>query len=198
MTPKIAIVRVNEPIDSATFQFLLRFSPPEKQQRILRQRVKQNADTMVSGGALARYMLWTAFRIPLAARISYGKFGKPYLPDYPDAHFNISHSGKYVACAIYNQSVGIDIQIVEPYHFNVAKRVCTSEGLRAIEASDDPAVEFARIWTRKEAYLKMLGCGLLDKTALIDTNTLKGIASWRYEDAWVSLSKPLYMQISSL
>ena len=41
--------------------------------------------------------------------------GKPYFQDYPDFHYNISHSGKYVVCGIIcggqnPQPIGVAIQ----------------------------------------------------------------------------------------
>lgn len=160
MTPDTIIVQVNKPIDHAVFQYLLQFSPPEKRQYILRQRVKQNADTMAVGGALARYMLWRAFHIPPDVHIAYGEFGKLYLPDYPHAHFNISHSGEYVACAVCDAPIGIDIQKVVAYRPATADRICTPEELKQIEYSKDKGAEFTRIWARKEARAKTTGMGI--------------------------------------
>lgn len=160
MIPVVSIIHNLEPIDEQTFRFLLRFSPLEKQQRILRQRVKQNADNMVIGSALARYMLWKEFHIPLESRIAYGGFGKPYLIDYPEAHFNISHSGQYVACAVCNRPIGVDVQIITPYHPDAAMRVCSNSELAQIDASSNQAKEFTKIWTKKEAYIKQIGLGL--------------------------------------
>jgi len=116
---------------------------------------------MLLGAALARYMIWETFQIPLSQQhIAYGPYGKPYLRDYPDVHFNISHSGQYVACAVADRSVGMDVQVIGTYRPDVAVRVCSEEELAGIGASDDPAAEFIELWTRKEAYLKMLGCGI--------------------------------------
>ena len=36
--------------------------------------------------------------------------GKPFLPEYPGVHMNLSHSGRYVACAIGEGAVGVDIE----------------------------------------------------------------------------------------
>lgn len=174
----VYLLKLHVPTEQKCFNFLLQFSPPEKQKRILRQRIKQNADTMAIGGALARYMLWKAFRIPLNAQIAYGEFGKPYLPDYPDAYFSISHSGAYVACAVCDRPIGIDIQVVGAYRSTVAKRVCTPEELKQIEASTDLVAEFTKLWTQKEAYLKLLGYGLMKgikDLPLPPTETLKTI-----------------------
>lgn len=161
MMPVVCLVKSKKPIDDATFRFLLQFAPPEKQERILRQRVKQNADNMLLGAALMRHMIWETFHLPLSQQyITYGPCGKPYLRDYPNAHFNISRSGQYVACAVADRHVGIDVQVVGTYRPDVAARVCSEEELAGIGASDNPAFEFTKLWTQKEAYLKMLGCGI--------------------------------------
>lgn len=160
MIPVVSIIHNSEPIDEQTFRFLLRFSPIEKQQRILRQRIKQNADNMVIGGALARHMLWKELRVPLGSRIAYGEFGKPYLSDYPEAHFNISHSGQYTACVVCNRPVGVDVQMIAEYSPKVANRVCSKAELAKIVASNNPAAEFTKLWTRKEAYTKLIGEGI--------------------------------------
>lgn len=43
-------------------------------------------------------------------RFSTQEYGKPCIPDLPDAHFNISHSGRWVICAFDSQPIGIDIE----------------------------------------------------------------------------------------
>lgn len=187
MMPAVSIIHNVKPISELTFQFLLRFSPPEKQQRILCQRIKQNADTMVIGGALARYMLWKEFCIPWDAHIAYGEFGKPYLSDYPDAHFNISHSGQYVACVVCNRPVGVDVQEITPYHPDVAAKVCSNVELTQIEASGNQAAEFIKIWTIKEAYLKMLGSGLGHGLQAAEIPPYINVQTKKYQDTFVSI-----------
>lgn len=187
MMPAVSIIHNEEPINEQTFQFLLRFSPPEKQQRILRQKIKQNADNMVIGGALARHMLWNEFHIPLGSCIAYGEFGKPYLSDYPEVHFNISHSGQYVACAVCNRPIGVDVQIITPYHPDVAMKVCSNLELAQINASSNHAEEFTKIWTKKEAYAKQLGFGISNN---LNYNSFSshGIISKYIGDAILSIS----------
>ncbi len=161
MNPEICVIKIGAPIDERPFYFLIQFAPPEKKARILRQRIKQNADNMAVGAALAKYMVWKAFHIPTDKQnIAYGTHGKPYLRDHPNVHFNISHSGQYVVCAVADRPVGIDVQVIREYQPDVAARVCRRGKLAGIEASDDPAVEFTKLWTQKEANLKMLGYGI--------------------------------------
>ena len=186
----MCLVKNEIPINQEAFQFLLQFSPPDKQQRILRQRVKQNADNMVIGGALARYMLWTELGIPFDAHISYGEFGKPYLSDYQEVHFNISHSGQFIACAVSNRLVGVDVQMITPYQPDIAAKVCDKAELIQIEASTDPAAEFTKIWTRKEAVAKVFGWGI-QKIATSVPYFPYEITSVHINGAFLSVSEPL-------
>ncbi len=169
MMPTVYIIKNAKPIDELTFRFLLQFAPAEKQERILRQHVKQNADNMLVGAALARHMIWVIFQIPLSQQhIAYGSYGKPYLRDSPNAHFNISHSGQYVACAVANQPVGIDVQEITPYRSDVARRICNDIEFRKIETSAKPAEEFTKLWTYKEAYGKWSGVGIRGITSIVE------------------------------
>lgn len=187
MTPHICIIKNDIPIGSAAFQFLLQFVAPEKAERILRQKVKQNADNMLVGAVLAQYMLLKTFHIPFSAQyISCGPHGKPYLRDHPDAHFNISHSGRFVACAVSHRPIGVDIQQIRPYRSNMVKRVCTPEELLRIEASPDPSAEFTKLWTQKEAYLKMLGTGFSQGIQSLEI-PLSKIHTFPYQDTFVSI-----------
>lgn len=187
MTLAVYIVQNRAPIDNKTFRFLLQFSPLEKRQRILSQRLKQNADNMVVGGALVRHMLWEKFLIPANASISYGEFGKPYLTDYPGAHFSISHSGEFVACAVCDRPVGVDMQEIRAYRPDVAERVCTYKELRQIKTSVDLAAEFTKIWTMKEAKVKAMGSGIWNYLQ-DDLLLMEGIVSRQIGSSFLSIS----------
>lgn len=82
--------------------------------------------------------------------------GKPYLPNC-EWQFNISHSGDAVLCGIHNGAIGVDIEKARPYNDRVAKRICSPAEYAYI--SKDPS-RFLEIWTRKEAYAKLIGKGL--------------------------------------
>lgn len=188
MTPVVYVIRNGKPVDMVTFQYLMQFVPEEKKERILRQRVRQNADNMLVGAVLAKYMLLKFFGIPFSAQhISYGSYGKPYLRDYPNAQFNISHSGQFVACAVCDRPIGVDIQEIVPYRRNVAKRVFSPEELFQIESSSDRPAEFTRLWTQKEAYLKMLGIGLSDSVDKIELPRRANVQTARYMDTFTSV-----------
>lgn len=92
----------------------------------------------------------------------YSKYGKPYLSE-SNFHFNISHTRNAVVVAISDVSVGIDIERIGRYNSDIAMRCYTkNEHDYLHEVSDIEAQKrFYEIWTRKEAYTKYTGEGLL-------------------------------------
>ena len=102
--------------------------------------------------------------------------GKPYFQDYPDFHYNISHSGKYVVCGMIcggkdPQPVGIDIQEI-PADPNRALKIADhffsdeeKESLHALVRGGDNSAAlllFCRYWTARESYMKLTGRGLAE------------------------------------
>lgn len=101
-----------------------------------------------------------------------GKHGKPYIENFPNFEFNISHSGDAVAIAYGENCVGLDIENIRcrENDLKVAKR-CFLEP-EYIFVTDDafeldmdgishPVEErFFMVWTMKEAYLKYKGTGI--------------------------------------
>ncbi len=77
--------------------------------------------------------------------------GKPYFPDAPEICFNISHAGGYVALAIGDEEVGVDIERIRPIHPRVAERYL---GDRSLEGRDAILA-----WTKRESYGKFTGEG---------------------------------------
>ncbi len=93
----------------------------------------------------------------------YGPQGKPYLKDYPDIHFSLSHSGNMAVLAISDGEVGIDVQESRGFQEKVTKRFYQEEEIKRIEATEDIENKeklFYQIWTGKEAYIKYTGKGM--------------------------------------
>ena len=42
-----------------------------------------------------------------------GKYGKAYISNCSDIHFNLSHSNKIVACTISDREVGVDVEYID-------------------------------------------------------------------------------------
>ena len=93
--------------------------------------------------------------IPEDAGVDFAGQGKPYLPEYPDFQFNISHSGDMVAGIFSNNGrlAGIDIQEIRPVNFKVAEKFFHSKEREYVGESTE---RFHEIWALKESYLKAI------------------------------------------
>ncbi len=93
-------------------------------------------------------------------RIEKGEHGKPYLPDYPHIHFNISHCRGMVVCGFSNGEIGVDAELIRSYNGRVAERVFSDKEREQIQRSKCTDEAFFRFWTLKEALGKNIGTGL--------------------------------------
>ncbi len=98
------------------------------------------------------------------AAFSYKGNGKPYLRDYPDRYFNLSHSGHLVMAAFSDHEIGCDVERVQSGKLKVAHRFFTEKEQAYLadpflsEAERDAL--FVRLWTLKESVLKVTGEGM--------------------------------------
>lgn len=99
--------------------------------------------------------------------IVYGKYKKPSLRRYPDIHYNISHSGRYMLCAVAKVPVGLDIEFCrERSQEKLARKILNNEEYEIYLNASDRQKCFFRYWVLKESYLKWTGEGItrdLDK-----------------------------------
>lgn len=51
-----------------------------------------------------------------------GKYGKPFLLNSPHIHYNVSHTGDYVFCALADEPVRIDVELIKSVDLKIAKR----------------------------------------------------------------------------
>jgi len=77
-------------------------------------------------------------------------------------HFNISHTREAIACAISDKQIGIDIERIKPFNKRIAEKFFTKNEQEYIfNKREDENVRFFEVWTRKEAYVKWLGKGMV-------------------------------------
>lgn len=90
-------------------------------------------------------------------------YGKPYIKEYAQFNFNISHSGNFVVCAIDNNPIGIDIEEVKYIEYeDIAKNFFAMSEFDYIIKNDSYSSlsRFYEIWTLKESFIKCCGQGL--------------------------------------
>jgi phosphopantetheinyl transferase len=89
--------------------------------------------------------------------VSISASGKPFFEN-ADLHFNVSHSGGVVVAAFSGSPVGIDIEVPGRCRdfSEIARRFFHPDEAERCSGED----EFLRLWTAKEAMLKLAGTGL--------------------------------------
>lgn len=132
----------------------------ERQARIEQSRSEQSRVTsLLSGLLLSAVLSERCGTSPDKLRFAYGGHGKPYLPEHPECCFSLSHSHGYAALACDDEPVGVDIQQILPQKQH-AQRFLHTDEQQSILAAEDKAEQFCRIWTMKEAYVKLTGEGM--------------------------------------
>lgn len=133
---------------------------------------------------------------------TYNEHGKPFLSSsniqFLPLCFSISHTKAAIAVAMDSQPIGIDVETIVS-----AGRIADGELIRRtmneseqtrIAASDDPAREFTRLWTQKEAVLKMIGTGIGEiplseiLTSPFSINEPKELLTFDYPDFVLSIA----------
>ena len=113
-------------------------------------------EKLLAEGLYREYGLKLAFE-PRAK----GEHGKPFLTLQPKLHYNISHSGSSVVCAIARHDVGIDIQTHKEMNSErLLERMVPADEIREILEADDVQKAFFSQWVLREAYIKWTGEGL--------------------------------------
>lgn len=143
--------------------------PDERQKKATAYRQKIDQKLSVLGYVLLNYGLKNEYAITENIVFSYSAKGKPYLTYYPQIHFNISHCRNGVICGLHIAEIGLDIETVEAYDAELAGHVCNERELKLINKSDNKALTFTKIWTKKESLMKKTGIGLSDQLKTIDT-----------------------------
>ena len=103
----------------------------------------------------------------------YNEYGAPSIKNGP--YFSISHCKSGIAVAVSKQPIGIDIETVRPLKVDLVKKTMNPLEQEVIFFDTQPDWAFTRLWTRKEAFLKMKGTGIINDlhAALTDPNGAK-------------------------
>jgi 4'-phosphopantetheinyl transferase len=160
---------------------LLRETVSEKR-RLKAARYLRKEDMLRSlvGECLCRVMIVKNFGLShRLLEFSEDELGKPFLPAHRSIHFNLTHSGDWVGCAVGITPVGIDIERHKTMEMDIAKRFFHPNETDYVRAVPQEYTErFFRIWTLKESYIKAIGKGLhcpLDSFSVIAGKQIQSI-----------------------
>ena len=157
----------------------------EKKRRVDRFRFEDDKKRTVVGEMLARQSISEWCGVPEESIVfEIAEHGKPYAKDLK-VEFNISHSADMVVYVVDDNPVGVDIEKIRPVDLNTAKRIFSEEEIRCVfecipnaedynhYLNDAVLQRFFELWTKKEAYGKLVGTGLF-----AETNATADVKTW--------------------
>lgn len=115
----------------------------------------RGADAHAAAHSLLSFALLDTWGWAEAPPMARGTFGKPFFPDFPDRQFCLSHTAGLCLCALSEAgAVGADIERVRPRRANLPRYALSGRELAAFDGTWE---DFTRLWTLKEAFVKLRG-----------------------------------------
>jgi 4'-phosphopantetheinyl transferase len=152
----------------------------EERQRAGRFRLQCDRDRFVASRGLLRHILASYLdRSPRGIHFGYAAQGKPFLPEYPELRFNLSHAADLVIIGVTRgRELGLDVESLfsEAVMNEVSNRVLSHPERLVFDRLDASQRRewFVRLWTRKEAYIKADGRGMSLPLEHIDVSSRLG------------------------
>lgn len=150
MQIRLIAIRLERRFTDEEAERLLALVPSERRRRLAALRDPVLGHEPICAYAALQLGLNTLFGWREIPELSYNKYGKPYFADYPEVHFNLSHTRGAVLVGIHDHPLGVDIERIRPVSERTMQRLAGTASER----------EFFESWTRRESRSKWSGTGL--------------------------------------
>ena len=146
--------------------------PKEKQIKIQSMKKEKNRFRSVIGYMLGVQIINKKYGIEKNnIEFFFDDNGKPFVKN-AEIFISISHSDDLVICAVSDNPIGVDTEKIRNINLRTVRKFCTEDEKVYIfgknpdendfkNVSNDTLIRLFEIWTKKEAYGKMLGKGIL-------------------------------------
>ena len=128
---------------------MMRILPPKRRERLMKLREDKRQEPLCAYLLLC-LALWELYEWRGLPEIAENSMGKPYFPEYPEVHFNISHTSGAVLVGVSDQPIGVDIEKIRPVSQRAMRRLADVSTER----------DFFQSWVRREARTKRSGNGI--------------------------------------
>ena len=150
---------------------------PQRREQALKFKFEQGQRLCVLAYQLLKQGLREEYGIIENPVFEYNEHGKPAIVGHPEIYFNLSH------CS--DAPVGIDVESIRSYKDSLVHYTMNDEEQLRIQRAVNPAAEFIRLWTMKEAALKLIGTGI--------SNDLKMVLQANLQFHFTSYEAPAYI-----
>lgn len=151
METSLFIARVTRELSETEARFLCGALPPERKARFLRLKAVAGRAEILRAYGLLRVACYLKRGWRVLPEIALSDTGKPYFPEFPNAHFNISHTDGAIMVGLSGAPIGVDIEKARAAPPRLTRRL----------ALPDDAETFFRVWTAAEAIGKRDGRGVV-------------------------------------
>lgn len=149
--------------DASAFERALSLVPEYRQEKALRFKFLKGQVQSLGVGLLLKKACADFGIAGADAHIAYGENEKPLFAEFPDVHFNLSHSAERVMCCISTSEVGCDVEQIKGDRGRLAERFfkpSETAWIQHFATEELRSRAFYRLWTLKECYMKVTGLGL--------------------------------------
>ncbi|MCI2057563.1 MAG: 4'-phosphopantetheinyl transferase [Oscillibacter sp.] len=151
---------------------LMSLLPQERRERLERVKNHDRWREVLCAYAILRHALWQQYHWREFPQVRKTSFGKPYFPEFPTVHFNLSHTGGAVIVGLSDEPIGVDIEKIRPVSERSMQRLAGVVSEKA----------FFQSWVRREARAKRGGAGI--GTMMEDDTPLQKGESFYYLDTF--------------
>lgn len=154
---KMKIDEIDDLVLEETFKYIKSFKQ-DKIKRLANDNLKRES---IAGEYLLINGLKEYFNVDYNnIEIIKNSNGKPFIKD-KDIYFSISHADNFVVCVLSTKDIGIDVEKIKEVNLKTLELFATDkEKDYIINTLDKVEERFFRIYTLKEAYVKMQGTDL--------------------------------------
>ena len=154
------MIYLNDRIFDYDFETALAELSDQRREQALRFKHELGQRTCVAAYLLLCEGLQKEYGIAEKPVFDYGEHGKPFIVGHPEIHFNLSHCREAAICIIADHPVGIDIESIREFKPTLVDYTMNEEEVFSIYQAERSDIEFIKLWTQKEAVLKLSGEGI--------------------------------------
>lgn len=190
--PQLYIIPLGSQMSPAEREMFLPWIPAQKRERLHAFRHWQDAQRTLLGYSLLSQLLNQRTGIPREKLVlTFDYYGKPHL-EGSGIHFNLSHSGDWIACVIGDHPIGVDVEGIQPIDLEIANHFFAKSEVAdlMILPAEKRLPYFFTLWSLKESYIKAEGLGVsipldsfwfhVDGDGAIQFDSIKHETKWRF------------------
>jgi 4'-phosphopantetheinyl transferase len=159
---RLYATRLEGEIPALAWQELCGLLPAYRYEKIHALRFREDQERSLLAGLLLRQIIIDNLGTE-PGHFEFNPFGKPALAGCSKFHFNLSHAGSWIVCAIDHQPIGVDVEKMEAVDCTAMAKVAFSPKEKQLLQGKSGAAQldyFYAVWTMKESYCKAVGQGL--------------------------------------